>query len=239
MDMRIILLVLSIFFILIGSADALICGIYFTDSNSPDCQIIDEYIENQTDLADNLTLIKYDLAESVNVGIANDYLEQYISDESYNFPGSAPFILFSENHHLAGIDEIKECLSLKVEYFLEEGGNSCPVLIYTPPPGNGDDGNGGGGSPGDESGILGDPEIKIIATENPKEPSQESIDNGIEEKKNNEEIEFSEDIIREKIKEKEMKESQERIFEQLPYAYIALLIIIIAIALSIYIKKSR
>ena len=242
MDMKFIFCFLFAFVLLVSSSDALICGIYFTDSNSPDCQLIDEYIAGQTDLPDNLTLIVYDLANPANVNIGNDFLNQYFLSESYSFPANAPFILFDEEHHLAGIDEIKECLSLKMKTFIEYGGNPCPVLIY-PPENDDDSGDGGGvgGSPPvDNDTIPGEPEIKIIITDNPEDPdkyAENPTDSG--KRVDEDEIKSSEDAINKITRENEMEEARERFFGQFPYIYIVVLIAIIVVAFVIYIRKSK
>ena len=74
MDIKFFLCFFFVFALLINSSNALICGIYFTDSRSPDCKLMDEYIAGiagQTNLPENLTLIVYDLADSRNVDIGD------------------------------------------------------------------------------------------------------------------------------------------------------------------------
>ncbi|MBN2101579.1 MAG: hypothetical protein JW716_01770 [Candidatus Aenigmarchaeota archaeon] len=239
MDIKFFLCFFFVFALLINSSNALICGIYFTDSNSPECQLIDDYISEQTDLPADLTLIIYDLADSVNANIGNDFLNQYFLSESYSFPVNAPFILFSEDHHLAGIDEIKECLSLKMKTFMEYGGNPCPVLVY--PPDNDPSGDGGSGTPPTDSGdIPGNPEIRVIETENPKDVdtyTESTTSSG--KSVNEEEIKSSEDAINKKIREAGIEELEKSFIEQLPYIYIVILAVVVFVAFVIYIKKSK
>ena len=239
MDIKLFLIFCFVFFLLAESSDALMCGIYFTDNNSPDCKIIDDFIDSQKDLHEDLTLITYDLSKNENVEIGNEFLRQYFLSEPYNFPESAPFILFGEDKYLAGVDEIKECLSLKMKLFTEHGGNPCPFLSY-PEYANENSGDGfDKENPGGKGEIVGDPEIKLII-QNPENPDaynrNESESVGMV---NEEELKTSKDAIERKIRDDEIKESEEIFFENLPYIYIAFLGAVIAIAFIVYIRKLK
>ncbi len=238
MVLKIIITFLIALFMLSVNVQGFICGIYFTDSTSADCQIIDNYIHNEVTLPANITLIEYDISNPVNLNIGRDFLTQYFLSDSYSFPDSVPFILFDADHHLAGMDEIKECLSLKVDQFLQEGGNPCPVLIY-PDPSKGDSSDDMYGGGPQEYGFPGEPEIKNIVTDSPKEIIEP--EEGIGYYKNDsltEQIEKSKDVIENEIKEKKDKETEKQILESIPFIYMLLLGLILIAAYVLYKKRS-
>ncbi|NOX71356.1 MAG: hypothetical protein GXO64_01525 [Candidatus Micrarchaeota archaeon] len=221
------------------SASAIICGVYFTTPSNDDCAKIENYIFNESNLTGNLTLIKYDLSNSDNINIANMFLEQYGLSEQYDMPENVPFILFDERNHLAGNDEIKECLHLKVEQFQEDGGCPCPEVVFPSPSGAGNDkaSDSGGGGGENEGDVPGEPEIIVVNAKDisphitETEEETDDIDN-----KRNEKSEKLVNKLLEKDEKRRMEERQEMTFT---YAYLAFLAAVIVLAVFVYRKKSR
>ena len=219
-------------------ANAFICGLYFTSSRScDDCRIIEDYIFNQSNLTQNIMLLKYDMTENGNIAIANKFLFQYGLSEQYEMPKDVPFIMFDERNHLTGKDEIKECLHLKIDQFAEDGGSPCPLLKEGP---KGSDSGGGDETTGnaDNSKIPGNPEIVKINTKRPFLYEREVGDNNITEGKKKR-INESEKLIKKKMEEEKNMQEKAIIGRNFPFIYLAMLAFVVVLSVLVYRKRSR